>query len=212
MKNLETPAVKLALYGAQSALGYALMVEALSRQYEVGAVVSDLNAITARPGIRAMSGNPYDALSVSQAVVGKTAVIGVPCASGLPRASHDGTGESFAQVYAGISALIDGLSIAGVRRLVIISPLQWLEQEPSSPAPAADYLQRRLLDSGLEWTLVEAPEGYDSNLDFDDFLSTPAPEKMQSVELLRSFATAVMDELMLRNHLHQCLLLCDESA
>ncbi|NWL76481.1 NADH-flavin reductase [Pseudomonas taiwanensis] len=212
MKNLETPAVKLALYGAQSALGYALMVEALHRQYEVGAVLSDLNAITARPGIRAMSSNPYDALSVSHAVVGKTAVIGMPCASGVPAAAHDGSGEAFAQVYTGISALIDGLCIAGVRRLVIIDPLQWLEQSPSSPAPAAEYLQRRLLDSGLEWTLVEAPQGYDPDLDFDDFVHAPSAEKAHSVELLQSFASAVLDELMLRNHLHQCLLLCDEDA
>ncbi|AYF86741.1 NAD(P)H-binding protein [Pseudomonas sp. JS3066] len=203
MKNLETPAVKLALYGAQSALGYALMAEALHRQYEVGAVISDLNAISARPGLRTLTGNAHDALSVSRTVVGKSAVIGMPCASGPPLTAQDGSGHDFPQVYSAVSALIDGLRIAGVQRLIVIDPLKWLEQSPSCPAPAAEYLQRRLLDSGLEWTLVEAPEGFDCDLEFDDFIRVPAENKAQSVLALQRFAMAVLDELMLCNHLHQ---------
>ncbi|HYQ54856.1 MAG TPA: NADH-flavin reductase, partial [Pseudomonas sp.] len=35
MKNAETPVFKLVLFGAESSLGSALMVELLSRQHEV---------------------------------------------------------------------------------------------------------------------------------------------------------------------------------
>ncbi len=208
MKNLETPAVKLLLYGAQSALGSALMVEALHRQYEVGTVLTDLNAITARPGIRAMTGNLFDALSVSQAVVGKDAVICVLSSPSLPAGLEDCHDQDFSQVYSAVSALIDGMGITGVRRLMLIDRLKWLEQSPSSPAPAAEHLQRRLLESELDWTLVESPEGYEPNLYFDDFVHTPEREKVASVQWLRRFATAVLDELMLGNHLHQRLTLC----
>ncbi len=51
MKNAETPVFKLVLFGPESSLGNALMVELLSRQHEVIAVVDDLNRHSPRPGL-----------------------------------------------------------------------------------------------------------------------------------------------------------------
>ena len=45
MKNAETPAVKVVLYGAMSSLGSALMAELLRRQHEVIAILDDLTAL-----------------------------------------------------------------------------------------------------------------------------------------------------------------------
>lgn len=209
MKNLETPATKLVLYGAQGAVGSALMVEALHRQYEVNVVLSDLNAITARPGIRARTGSLFDPISVSRAVVGSDGVLCVLSCPRLPAGPETCAISEFQQVYTAVSALIDGLTIARVRRLMIIDRLKWLEQHPDSPAPAAEYLQRRLLDSDLDWTLVECPAHADEALDFDDFVHTPESGKAEARDLLRRFAAGALDELMLGAHLQQRLTIAD---
>ncbi|MDH4612502.1 NAD(P)H-binding protein [Pseudomonas sp. BN102] len=209
MKNLETPAVKLAIYGAQGALGSALLVEALHRQYEATAVLSDLNSVTARPGIRAKTGNLFDALSVSQSVVGKDAVVCVLSSTRLPAGPVDSGDRAFHKVFSAVSALIDGLSIAGVKRLMVIDRLLWLEQSPDSPAPAAEYLQQRLLRSDLQWTLVETPPEADEPLEFDDFVHAPESNKAKPVEHLRRFAAGALDELMLGLHLRQRVRIAD---
>ena len=209
MKNLETPAVKLAIYGAQGALGSALLVEALHRQYEVTAVLSDLNSVTARPGIRAKTGNLFDSLSVSQSVVGKDAVVCVLSSTRLPAGPVDSADRAFHKVFSAVSALIDGMSIAGVKRLMVIDRLLWLEQSPDSPAPAAEYLQQRLLHSELQWTLVESPAEAAELLDFDDFVHSPQDHKAEAVAALRRFAAGALDELMLKLHLRQRLRIGD---
>lgn len=198
MKNLETPATKLALYGAGGALGSALLVEALGRQHEVTAILDDLNALPSRPGIRTKHGDLFDALSVSQSVAGMDAVICVLCSDGLPGAPENPRIRQFDQVFRAISALLDGLALAGVRRLLLVDAFAWLDAG-EHPQPAR-HLEQRLLASPLAWTLVDRPLQVDATLRLDDFLH---PGDNPALLNLRRFAAGLLDELLLALHVHQ---------
>ena len=76
MKNAETPAIKVVLYGAMSSLGGALMAEMLRRQHEVIAILDDLTALAPRPGLRTKTGDLFDPERVKQSVAGASAVGG----------------------------------------------------------------------------------------------------------------------------------------
>lgn len=176
MKNLETPAVKLAVYGAQSAVGNALMVEALARQFETTLVLDDLNAVAARPGLSTVQGDLYDAISVSQSIAGKDAVVVV-----LPA---DPGGD--AQVtFSAVTALLDGLPVAGVKRLLLVGDFSWLDGlDGQSPQPLK-HLEERLTASPVVWTLLDAP-------------AADAPDS-----LLSGFASTVIDEVCHAENMHQ---------
>ena len=75
VKNAETPVFKLVLFGAESSLGSALMVELLSRQHEVTAVVDDLNRHAPRPGLHFKIGGLASADQAEQGAAGGSAVI-----------------------------------------------------------------------------------------------------------------------------------------
>ncbi|MEK1904510.1 MAG: NAD(P)H-binding protein [Pseudomonas sp.] len=199
MKNLETPATKLAIYGASGTVGSALLVEALSRQYEVTAILSDLNALPSRPGIRTQQGNLFDALSVSQNVAGKDAVICVLCSECLPAGTQNRSAHEFEQVYDAVSALLDGLALAGVRRLLLVDGFAWLDEADDGLPQPAHHLQNRLLDSQIAWTLVDTPAQADERLSLGNFLH---PSDV-AVHGLRQFAAGLLDELMLALHVRQ---------
>ncbi len=199
MKNLETPTTKLALYGAGGTVGSAVLVEALSRQYEVTAIVSDLNALPSRPGIRTKQGDLFDALSVSQSVAGKDAVVCVLCSECLPAGSEDRSIEAFEQVFRALTALLDGLAVAGVRRLLVVDAFAWLEGDSETVPQPVQHLQERLLDSQIAWTLVDKPVQADTPLSLGNFLQ-PSDTAVQS---LRQFAAGLLDELMLALHVRQ---------
>lgn len=202
MKNLETPACKVALFGALGSLGSALMVEALSRQWETMALLDDLNAIPSRPGIRAKPGDPFDALGVSHAVAGMDLVLCNLCSQPLLAARRNGPG--FDVEFRAITALLDGLAVAGVRRLLVIADLHWLDEESGHPAEPGEQLQRRLVDSDLDWTLVDAPGiGGDDLFGLDDFLKPAHSNEPDAVSALRRFAAAVLDEARLAAHVRQ---------
>lgn len=176
MKNLETPAVKLAVYGAQSAVGNALMVEALARQFETTLVLDDLNAVTARPGLSTVQGDLHDAISVSQSIAGKDAVVVV-----LPA---DSSGD-FKRTFSAVTALLDGLPVAGVKRLLLVGDFTWLDSlNDDSPQPLK-HLEERLTSSPVVWTLLDAP-------------SADTPEA-----LLVGYASTVVDEVCHAENMHQ---------
>lgn len=178
MKNLETPAVKLAVYGAQSDVGHALMVEALARQFETTLVLDDLNAVDARPGLSTIQGDLHDAISVSQSIAGKDAVLVV-----LPAASG-GEGTDFQRQFTAIAALLDGLPVAGVKRLLVVGDFSWLDGlNDSSPQPLK-HLQERLTGSPVVWTLFDTPAAGDS-------------------ALLGGYAATVIDEVCHAENMHQ---------
>lgn len=193
MKNLETPATKLAIYGARSSLGSAVLVEALHRQYETTAILDDLNALRARPGLRTKGGTPDDAMEVSRSVAGMDAVI---CLLGeaLP---NEARGD-FQRVFRTLLALLDGLEVAGVKRLLVVDHFTWLDEGSGlTPAPGR-HLRERLIASPLTWTLVEAPARLGETLGPDDFLQPSAAGLA-----LRRFAAGLLDEMNLALHVRE---------
>ncbi|WP_043307257.1 NAD(P)H-binding protein [Pseudomonas sp. ML96] len=191
MHNLETPTCKLALYGAHSSLGNALLAEALHRQYEATAMLTELNSIRARPGLRTKGGELFDPIGVSQSVAGMDAVIA------LLDSTQDS--EEFSQHFNALLALLDGLETAGVQRLLIVDDFAWLEAEPMPNAPV-HTLEARLLASPLCWTLVQAPVQPPRLLEIDDFRQPDA-----TALPLQRFAAALLDEMRLELHRHQLI-------
>ncbi|AWA37068.1 NAD(P)-dependent oxidoreductase [Pseudomonas sp. 22105] len=211
MKNAETPAVKVVLYGAMSSLGSALMAELLRRQHEVIAILDDLTALAPRPGLRTKSGDLLDAERVNQSVAGSSAVICLLNAPGLPLSS-DHVEKSVVlgpveQVLA-VDALIDGLQAANVSRLFVIGEFEALD-DPENADPlqrhAAQEVREALQSSPLHWTLVNAPRGV-AGLTIEHFSQvgrTLEPGLAEPLERLNRVAVGIADELRLNLHLRQ---------
>jgi len=211
MKNAETPAVKVVLYGAMSSLGSALRAELLRRQHEVIAILDDLTALAPRPGLRTKSGDLLDAERVNQSVAGSTAVICLLNAPGLPLSS-DHVEKSVVlgpveQVLA-VDALIDGLQAANVSRLFVIGDFEALD-DPENADPlqrhAAEEIREALQSSPLHWTLVNAPRSV-AGLTIEHFSQvgrTLEPGLAEPLERLNRVAVGIADELRLNLHLRQ---------
>ncbi|MBH3406041.1 NAD(P)H-binding protein [Pseudomonas glycinae] len=211
MKNAETPAVKVVLYGAMSSLGSALMAELLRRQHEVIAILDDLTALAPRPGLRTKSGDLLDAERVNQSVAGSSAVICLLNAPGLPLSS-DHVEKSVVlgpveQVLA-VDALIDGLQAANVSRLFVIGEFEALD-DPENADPlqrhAAQEVREALQSSPLHWTLVNAPRGV-AGLTIEHFSQvgrTLESGLAEPLERLNRVAVGIADELRLNLHLRQ---------
>jgi len=184
MHNLENRVPKFALYGMDSSLGAALVYQILTHQYEVVALVDDLNALVARPGLRAKLGDPRDETSVSQAVAGCDAVIYV----------HAGRRNGHDDFPKALDGLLGGLGEGRVKRLVIVADVAELMHEPDYAAT-----MQRLADDTLQWTLVDVSgDGFDLGL--DDFL---APAKDRRRQTLLREAAAIVDELRTPQHIHE---------
>lgn len=211
MKNAETPAVKVVLYGAMSSLGSALMAELLRRQHEVIAILDDLTALAPRPGLRTKSGDLLDAERVNQSVAGSSAVICLLNATGLPLSS-DHVEKSVVlgpveQVLA-VDALIDGLQAANVSRLFVIGEFEALD-DPENADPlqrhAAEEVHEALQSSPLHWTLVNAPRSV-AGLTIEHFSQvgrTLEPGLAEPLERLNRVAVGIADELRLNLHIRQ---------
>ncbi|WP_426203601.1 NAD(P)-dependent oxidoreductase [Pseudomonas sp. TWP3-1] len=208
MKNAETPAVKVVLYGAMSSLGSALMAELLRRQHEVIAILDDLTALAPRPGLRTKSGDLFDAERVNQSVAGSSAVICLLNAPGLPFNSEHieksvvlGPVE---QVLA-VDALIDGLQAASVARLFVVGEFEALEEpelDDRLQRHAAEEIREALQSSPLHWTLVNAPRGV-AGLTIEHFSqvsSSLEPGLAEPLERLQRVAVGIADELRLNLH------------
>ena len=149
MLNAETPRLKFALYGAHDDLGSALLVELLSRQHEAGALLDDLNSLSARPGLRTKPGDPFDPLSVSESVADGCGDLPVPHAAPAP--STDAiTGESARRdFYQAVEALLLGLERVGVERLLLIADFPAIERQPEVEPPCSGW--PRIRSSGRWW-------------------------------------------------------------
>ncbi|QRY77270.1 NAD(P)H-binding protein [Pseudomonas sp. PDNC002] len=194
MHNLETPTLKLGLFQPFDSLGQALIAGALHRQHEVTVLLDDLNALQARPGLRSKLGSLDSSITVSEAVSGLDVIfafLGNEPAENLPPLC---------------GALLDGALRADVPRLFLVGHWQWLVE----PAGADDEqlgagLARSLEASGLGWTLVEAP-GTPEGLRIDDFTRAGLASDEESARAL-ACAEALLDEVRLGLHRHQCLRL-----
>ncbi|MBV4521709.1 NAD(P)H-binding protein [Pseudomonas sp. SWRI74] len=209
MKNAETPVVKVVLYGAMSSLGSALMAEMLRRQHEVIAILDDLTALAPRPGLRAKTGDLFDAERVKQSVAGSSTVICLLDAPGLPFNSEyvektivPGPVE---QVLA-VDALIDGMQAANISRLFLVGDFDVLddpETEDSLQRHAAEEIREALQSSALHWTMVNAPRGV-AGLTIEHFSQVAGnlePGLAEPLERLARTATGIADEMHLNLHI-----------
>jgi putative NADH-flavin reductase len=209
MKNAETPVVKVVLYGAMSSLGSALTAEMLRRQHEVIAILDDLTALAPRPGLRAKSGDLFDAERVKQSVAGSSAVICLLDAPGLPfnsehveRTVVPGPVE---QVLA-VDALVDGMQAAGINRLFLVGDFIVLDEpdiEDTLQLHAAEEIREALQSSPLQWTMVNAPRAAPGlTIEHFNHVSTSLePGLGETLERLNRVAVGIADELRLNLHI-----------
>ncbi|MHC6223210.1 NAD(P)-dependent oxidoreductase [Pseudomonas sp. X10] len=196
MKNAETPVFKLVLFGAQSSLGSALIVELLSRQHEVTAVVDDLNRQAPRPGLHFKIGGLNDADQAEQSVAGGSAVIAL--LSTLAPADLDSQ-RHMAQ------ALIAGLARTTIRRLLLVGDFAVLDQPSEHSGQTHDCIDQivdLLQRSNLLWTLVNAPQEV-PGLGIEHFRSmqgTLEPGLAEPLRHLARIAAGMADTLELNLH------------
>lgn len=197
MLNAETPRLKFALYGAHSSLGNALLCELLSRQHEAVALVDDLNSMTVRPGLRAKTGDLFDAVSVSQSVAGMDAVICLYDSPSIPTASGEAAAHQAQGFYQAVDALLSGMPKVGVERLLLVSDFTARGDE----AEVVAALQR-LAAHPSSWTLIDTSTAGE-DLSIEDFaeLSGLAPDDRRVQ--LRRIAAGLVDELEHPQHLHE---------
>ncbi len=197
MLNAETPRLKFALYGGHSSLGNALLCELLSRQHEAVALVDDLNSMTVRPGLRAKTGDLFDAISVSQSVAGMDAVVCLFDSPSLATASGEAAEGQRHDLYQAIDALLSGLPKVGVERLVLVADFHASSEDPD----VAAALQRVAVHP-LRWTLVDA-EASGDDLSIEDFSVIEDLDPDDRCVQLRRIAAGIIDELESPKHIHQ---------
>ncbi len=152
--------MKLALFGASGMIGSRLLREAVRRGHAVTAVVRDPRRFPAPMGrVIVIKGDVRNPADVAAAVAGHDAVL---CA----------VGPTAEVIAAAPRALIEGLTRAGVRRLLVVGGAGSLEvapgrqrvDQPDFPAEykAAALAHRDALNlyrqnSSLDWTVVSPP-------------------------------------------------------
>ena len=197
MLNAETQRLKFALYGAHSSLGNALLCELLTRQHEAVALVDDLNSMTVRPGLRAKTGDLFDAVSVSQSVAGMDAVICLYDSPSLATASGAAANHQPHDLYQAVDALLSGLPKVGVERLVLVADLSAKGDDPTVTAAL-----QRIAAHPLKWTLVDANADGD-DLSIEDFSVIDDLDSSDRRVQLRRIAAGIVDELETPQHLHE---------
>ncbi|BAP77444.1 NADH-flavin reductase [Pseudomonas sp. MT-1] len=197
MLNAETPRLKFALYGAHSSLGNALLCELLTRQHEAVTLVDDLNSMTVRPGLRAKTGDLFDAVSVSQSVAGMDAVICLYDSPSLATASGATANHQPHDLYQAVDALLSGLPKVGVERLVLVANLSAKGDDPNVTAAL-----QRIAAHPLKWTLVDANADGD-DLSIEDFSVIDDLDPSDRRVQLRRIAAGIVDELETPQHLHE---------
>ncbi|MGK9066388.1 NAD(P)-dependent oxidoreductase [Stutzerimonas chloritidismutans] len=197
MLNAETPRLKFALFGAHSSLGNALLCELLSRQHEAVTLVDDLNSMTVRPGLRAKTGDLFDAISVSQSVAGMDAVICLYDSPSVPSASGEAAAHQPKGFYAAVDALLSGMPKVGVERLLLVSDFS-----AHRGGPEVDAALQRIAAHPSRWTLVDIPTSGE-DLSIEDFaeLGGLAPDDRRVQ--LRRIAAGIVDELENSQHVRE---------
>jgi len=196
VKNAETPVFKLVLFGAESSLGSALMVELLSRQHEVTAVVDDLNRHAPRPGLHFKIGGLASADQAEQGAAGGSAVIAL-----LPAlAPGDLPGQ-----WRMAEALVAGLGRTTIRRLLLVgdfavldTPGRYSDEQRGGADQVVDTLQR----SALHWTLINAPADW-PGMGMEHFRTasgTVDPQLDAPLRRLAGVAAGMVDMLELGLH------------
>jgi len=112
--------MKIALYGATGMIGQSILKEALSRGHDVTAIARDPSKLTPADHLKIVKGDVLDTAGVAATVAGHDAVIA---------AVSNPPGDLEFYVKAAHS-LIDALTQAGVKRLIVVGGAGSLEVAP----------------------------------------------------------------------------------
>ena len=216
MKNAETPVLKVALFGAVSSFGSALMAELLRRQHEVIAVLDDLNALAPRPGLRTKQGNLFNRERIGESIAGSSVVIALLDAKVLPVGTdepHPPQDLNPVNQLIVTQNLLACMARMGVKRLMLVCDVE-LRHEASladyqdahlDQFQASALIVDSLRKSELAWTLVKAPQGV-AGLGIEHFSQnggTVEPGLEIPLEVLGRVAAGIADEMTLNLHVHQ---------
>ena len=112
--------MKIALYGATGMIGSSILREALSRGHQVTAIVRDTSKLTPTDGLTIVKGDVLDTAGVTATIKGHDAVIA---------AVNNPPGDLQFYPRAALS-LINALTQAGVKRLIVVGGAGSLEVAP----------------------------------------------------------------------------------
>jgi putative NADH-flavin reductase len=202
--------MKIVLYGASGMIGRLLLSEALGRGHPVTLVVRDRQRITTPKGrVLVVEGDVLDATSVAAAVKGHDAVLSA-------------VGPTPEIIAGAARSLIEGLTRAGVKRLVVVGGAGTLEVAPGvlllqTPQFPAEYelvaqahgtaLNTFRKNTTLDWTFV-SPAAFIQpgertgkfRLGGDQLLVDAKGDSRISAE---DFAMAFLDEIEKPAHIRQ---------
>ncbi len=205
--------MKIAVFGASGRIGQRTVREALARGHEVRAIVHDpAHFHLTHPHLTVTVGDILDPASVAQTVAGQDVVV----------SAIGPTGSEHAQVLVEAAhSLLDGLTHAGVRRLIVVggagslevAPGVQLMDTPDFPAAWRPIAQahRDALEvyrtAKLDWTYV-SPAGFIApgertgtyRIGTDQLLTDDKGESHISME---DYAIALVDEIETPRFLRQ---------
>lgn len=216
MKNAETPVMKVALFGAISSFGSALMAELLRCQHEVIAIVDDLNVLAPRPGLRTKAGNLFSTDRVCESIAGCSAVIALLDAKIFPVGpAHEREPKNLTpeEQLIATQTVLNCMRRMQIKRLILVADIQLLPDQPLADYqdPNLDQFQASTLivdslrNSEADWTLVTAPQGV-AGLSIEHFSQTAGtvePGLEVPLEVLGRVAAGITDELKLNLHVRQ---------
>jgi putative NADH-flavin reductase len=202
--------MKIALYGAGGMIGSRILREALSRGHAVTLVVRDRRKLVPPTGrVLVVEGDVLDPGSVAAAVKGQEAVLSA-------------VGPTPEIITGAARSLIEGLTRAGVRRLVVVGGAGSLEvapgvlllQTPDFPAEYAAVAKAHAValttfrqNATLEWTFLSPAAMIQPGartgvfrLGGDQLLVDAAGESRISAE---DFAVAFVDEVEKPAHIRR---------
>ena len=202
--------MKLALFDASGMIGSRILSEALRRGHEVTAVVRHPEKFAHKhKNLTVAKGDVLDSASVAEAVKGHDAVLSA-------------VGPAPEVVKGAARSLIDGLTRAGVRRLVVVGGASSLEVAPGVRLIDAPHFPKEFLpvarahgealgtlkkNTTLDWTYVSPPAMIGPGertgkfrVGKDQLLTDARGESRISAE---DYAIAFLDEVEHPQHLRQ---------
>jgi uncharacterized protein len=202
--------MNVVLYGASGMIGRRILEELLRRGHQVTAVVRDPGKVTA-PGVRVLEGDVTESASVAQTARGAHAAISA-------YAPPKGDEPIFS---AAIHALLEGLSEAGVRRLIVVGGAGALEvapgvalvDAPGFPEAYRDIAMAHrdalpiLKSSDLDWTYLSPAGMIEPGERTGKFrlgtTSLVTDEQGESRISAEDYAVALVDELENPRHIRR---------
>ena len=207
--------MKIALIGATGYVGAGILQEALNRGHEVTAIVRNPDKVPTQPKLHAQKGDVYNEEAVARFVAGHEAVIN----AFNPGWSNP---DIYRQQLNGARAIINGVKIAGIKRLLFVGGAGSLEVRPGVqsvdlPEFPAEFKQGALAsretlsmlrqETGLEWSFLSPSADLFPGqrtgifrLGTDHLLKDAKGESRISVQ---DYAMAMIDEVERPRHIRQ---------